>query len=239
MLMTNNICCTSGDILSRAMLITSSSPLPWPVRLSPEWVTPAVCRFPKKTASRTEPSCFSRTAETSRSTPFPRTSHPRPAVTTRRASDCGRSRTVPLSIANATFWRLGAPGMTFRMRLPIVGSRMSMKCCPSCAGSSTTWKSQDPDVDRTMVATTSTCFALLSMRTQPTSFCCLSSRRWIIPFFTSRKCPPVCAATTYMIILTFSGSLESPTHITSSKPSFCPVCSSPECVMHLSAFMLL
>mmetsp|Transcript_109225 Transcript_109225/g.308997 ORF Transcript_109225/g.308997 Transcript_109225/m.308997 type:complete len:229 (+) Transcript_109225:524-1210(+) len=222
------ICCTLGGTCCRLHRICSSSPSPCPVRLSPMCSRPLPWSLPKKMVSVRWAWPSNSTAETSRSTPLPVTSQPRPAVTLSKEFDDGRSSTAPLSIANATFCRFGAPGMTLRMIFPIVGSRTSMKCCPSCAGSSMTWKSHDPELDRTIVATTSTSSWLFSIAMRAISFSFRSSRMWIMPFRTSRRCPPLCAATTKTSIFTLPGSLFRPTQTTSSKPDFSPVCSSPE-----------
>mmetsp|Transcript_112666 Transcript_112666/g.313371 ORF Transcript_112666/g.313371 Transcript_112666/m.313371 type:complete len:256 (-) Transcript_112666:173-940(-) len=232
------ICRTVGGTCSRLHWICSSSPSPAPVRLSPLCTNPQARSFPKKTVSTTEACSSKSTAETSRSTPWPSTSQPRPAVTLRRVLVSGRSTTPPFSMAKAAFTRLGAPGMTLRMRLPIVGSRTSMKCWPSCAGSSTTHSSQPPE-PRTMAATTYTFCPLRSMPMRATSLALRSSRKWTTPFCTSQRRPPLWAATTKTSIRTGSGILARPAQMTSSWPARSPVRSSPECVRQRCAFMLL
>mmetsp|Transcript_45661 Transcript_45661/g.122081 ORF Transcript_45661/g.122081 Transcript_45661/m.122081 type:complete len:241 (-) Transcript_45661:179-901(-) len=239
MFTTKKICDTLAGTAPRSHSICSSSPSPSPVRLSPEWRRPLPVRLPKKTASTVWAWSSSSTAETSRSTPSPSTSQPSPAVMPLSCPVAGRSRTSPFSMAKATFCRFGAPGMTARIRLPIVGSNTSMKCCPCWAGTCTALKVHASCVERTSVATTSTSAPLLSISILATSLSLFSSKAWITPFLTSRRLPPLWTATTNNIILTCSGSLFSPTQITSSCPSFSPVLSSPECVTHFSAFMLL
>mmetsp|Transcript_17637 Transcript_17637/g.54551 ORF Transcript_17637/g.54551 Transcript_17637/m.54551 type:complete len:239 (-) Transcript_17637:203-919(-) len=238
MLTTKKTCCACGPTRSSCTVICSSSPSPSPVRLSPLCCRPAASRLPKKTASRLLPDLSKSTADTSRSTSPFRVSQPRPAVMHFMAELWGRSTTLPFCMAKATFSLFGALGITSRMRPPSAGSRMSMKCWPSCAGTSTSRSSQS-EPDFTIMPTTSTSSSLSSMENFATSFSLRSSRTWIMPFFTSLRWPPLKAATTKMIICTFSGILLNMTQIISSNPLFSPVVSSPECVTHLRAFRLL
>mmetsp|Transcript_56773 Transcript_56773/g.182371 ORF Transcript_56773/g.182371 Transcript_56773/m.182371 type:complete len:200 (-) Transcript_56773:245-844(-) len=198
--------------------------------------------LPKNTAPTSDPSLAKKTTETSRSTSLPaagETSQPRPAKTCLAAEDCGRSMTAPFSIAKATFCLFGALGMMPRMRLPMVGSRMSMKCWPLRAGSSMTRRLQSPPAPFTIMATASTSAGLCSSPKTPTSLPLLSSMRWILPFLASLRWPRLKAATTKTMSLTYSGSLFMVTHTTSSSPSFSPVFSSPECVTAFKALRLL
>mmetsp|Transcript_130832 Transcript_130832/g.279903 ORF Transcript_130832/g.279903 Transcript_130832/m.279903 type:complete len:240 (-) Transcript_130832:237-956(-) len=235
----NMICAVHSGTASRSTIMVSSSPLPSPVRLSPLCLRPQASRFPKNTASRSRPELSKSTAETSRSTlPFP-VSQPKPAEIFFTAEVWGRSTTAPLSMAKATFNRLGAPGMRPRTIPPMVGSRMSMKCWPSWASTFTIFKTQLLPSALTIVAMTSTSSSLLSIRNCATSFSLLSSSTVILPFNASRKWPPLKAATTKMIIFTCSGILPKPTQMHSSCPVFSPVVSSPEWVMHFIALRLL
>mmetsp|Transcript_57500 Transcript_57500/g.168368 ORF Transcript_57500/g.168368 Transcript_57500/m.168368 type:complete len:239 (+) Transcript_57500:463-1179(+) len=232
------ICFTHSATASRLTEIVSSSPEPSPVRLSPLCFKPANSRLPKKTASLAAPDSSNSTAETSRSTLPLSTDHPSPALICLMSWVRGRSTTAPFSIAKATFKRFGALGNTLRTRLPMAGSSTSMKCCPSWASTSTRRRTH-PWSDLTSMATTSTSSWLSSKEKVATSLSFLSSRMWTAPFFASFRWPPLKAATTRMIIFMFAGTLASPAQITSSKPDFSPVVSSPLWVMHLSAFRLL
>mmetsp|Transcript_83347 Transcript_83347/g.258841 ORF Transcript_83347/g.258841 Transcript_83347/m.258841 type:complete len:223 (+) Transcript_83347:591-1259(+) len=222
--------------------MTSSSPWPAPVRLSPLCLTPNSSWLPKKTLPVCCPSVEKNTTETSRSTSLPPVfamSQPRPADIRCIWEASGRSMTAPFSIAKATFWRFGALGMTPRMMLPSTGSRMSMKCLPSWAGSLMMRRLQLPVSSLTIDATASTSSTLCSRGTWPTELSLVSSRRCSLPFLTSLRCPRFQAATTNTIIFTLSGSFPMVTQMTSSMPSFAPVLSSPECVTALSALRLL
>mmetsp|Transcript_99124 Transcript_99124/g.263410 ORF Transcript_99124/g.263410 Transcript_99124/m.263410 type:complete len:230 (-) Transcript_99124:253-942(-) len=229
MLITKKICCTSSGMASRFAVITSSSPSPSPVRLSPLCLRPYSCKLPKKTAPRHLAAPVKQTAETSRSMSLPfAMSQPRPAKTWPNAPVSGKSTTVPFSMAKATFCRAGAPGICERMRFPSVGSRMSMKCWPSCAGSCTMRMDQVPPSDRTIIATASTSNSLSSMAKDATSLSFTCSRTCSRPFFALRRWPPLWAAMTKRTSLTCSGSFVRVTQITSSSPVLSPVLSSPE-----------
>mmetsp|Transcript_78487 Transcript_78487/g.177255 ORF Transcript_78487/g.177255 Transcript_78487/m.177255 type:complete len:240 (-) Transcript_78487:73-792(-) len=237
-----NTCSTFAGILVRSASMVSSSPWPSPVRLSPLCFTPNSSWLPKKTAPTVCPSFEKKTTDTSRSmlTPAARlTSQPRPAVMRFTDDVAGRSMTEPFSMAKATFCRFGAPGMTPRMRFPRVGSRMSMKCRPSRAGSSMMSRFQLPVSSRTIMDTASTSSWLDSRPKLPTEFCKDSSSTVNFPFLTSRRWPLSYAAITKMMSFTLAGNFFMWTHTTSSSPSFCPVSSSPEWVTALTAFRLL
>mmetsp|Transcript_84647 Transcript_84647/g.224280 ORF Transcript_84647/g.224280 Transcript_84647/m.224280 type:complete len:249 (+) Transcript_84647:544-1290(+) len=248
MLTTNTICSTFGGIFAKSAEMTSSSPSPSPVRLSPECLSPKSSSLPKKTAPSSRCSLEKQIADTSRSTSSPdATSQPRPANTCPSDPVSGRPNTSPFSIAKATFCRAGAPGMLARMRLPSEGSRMSTKCRPPCgdAGALTSSSAHSPRSPRTSMATGAAAWSDDERADLDTSFSFRSSRMCMDRLGASRKLPPLYAATTKMTSLTcFSSSLSLAklaklTQITSSSPAFSPVCSSPEWVIDLRAFRLL
>mmetsp|Transcript_43132 Transcript_43132/g.91950 ORF Transcript_43132/g.91950 Transcript_43132/m.91950 type:complete len:239 (-) Transcript_43132:181-897(-) len=238
MLITKKICFTTSGTTSRLTAMTSSSPLPSPVRLSPECLTPHPSKLPKKIVSTLEPLSSRRMAETSRSTSPLAVSQPSPALTDLISEVLGRSTTAPFSIAKHALIRPLAPGIRLRTTFPIVGSKMSMKCCPSCAGSCIKRKVH-PLLSRRTAAITSTSSSLSSSRNCATSPLGVSSRTWNFPFSASLRCPLWHAATKTMSP-TSGGSLRKSAHTTSSRPDFSPVVSSLECVSPLlNAFRLL
>mmetsp|Transcript_135898 Transcript_135898/g.338931 ORF Transcript_135898/g.338931 Transcript_135898/m.338931 type:complete len:203 (+) Transcript_135898:500-1108(+) len=195
-------------------------------------------RRPKNTASNTVASAPMSTAETSKSHSPASVSHPRP--TKIRAKSAGKSRTLPFSMANATFWRCGAEGMNVRMTSESKG-RMSMKCWPPSAGRSITRNRHPlpaPSV-RTIAATTSTEPALCSISSRATSLLSLSSMTCNLPLATSCSDPPEYAATTKISIRTLLGIFRKFAQTISETCAGLPTDSSPECVMALTAFMLL
>mmetsp|Transcript_47834 Transcript_47834/g.145474 ORF Transcript_47834/g.145474 Transcript_47834/m.145474 type:complete len:202 (+) Transcript_47834:443-1048(+) len=192
---------------------------------------------PKNTASKSWPWASMRTADTSRSHSPSSTSQPRPTVM--RPKSMGKSKTLPFSIANATFCRCGAEGMNCRMTCDKCG-RTSMKCRPSCAGVSTSRIAHLPCRVRYMTLTTST-WPVLSRFMSKTEISRRSSfsKTWTRPFATSPKEPPEKAATTKTSKDTFGGTLWTFTQTISSILSGFPEASSPECVTARPAFKLL
>mmetsp|Transcript_110207 Transcript_110207/g.307080 ORF Transcript_110207/g.307080 Transcript_110207/m.307080 type:complete len:200 (+) Transcript_110207:507-1106(+) len=199
--------------------MTSSSPSPWPVRLSPKCFRPWPLWLPKKMQSTSSWRPSSRTADTSRSTWPLEVSQPRAALMFLMLELFGRSTTEPFSMAKAALIRLGAFGITERTKFPMVGSRMSMKCCPSCAGKSSRRKPQ-PFPTRTKAPTRSTSSLLDSKSKLPTFLSLLSSRRWNLPFLASCRWPPLCTARTKAMRPTSPPSVSRFAHTTSSKPHF-------------------
>mmetsp|Transcript_56778 Transcript_56778/g.176079 ORF Transcript_56778/g.176079 Transcript_56778/m.176079 type:complete len:240 (+) Transcript_56778:360-1079(+) len=239
MLMTRTICSTRFGTLSRSIVMTSSSPSPAPVRLSPEWERPWPCCLPKKMQSHSLALLSSSTAETSRSTLPLEVSQPKPVFMRFSMADCGRSTTAPLSIWKAALMRLGASGITVRTKFPMTGSRMSMKCRPSWAGTCTRRKNH-PSPLRISAPMRSTSSSLFSSSKQATCLSGVSCRRVNLPLSASRRCPPLAAARTNVTRATCVWTFSRCTHTISSKPYFSPVSSSPECVRPFPrAFRLL
>mmetsp|Transcript_17734 Transcript_17734/g.32102 ORF Transcript_17734/g.32102 Transcript_17734/m.32102 type:complete len:204 (-) Transcript_17734:41-652(-) len=195
-----NIWLISSGIFPKSTYITSSSPAPSPVRLSPLCVMPHSSVLPKKTAPTSLPSLEKHTAETSRSTPLPETSQPNLAEIWPSSFEAGKSMTSPLSIAKATFCRFGAEGITARIISPRVGSKMSMKCLPSWAGISRTRVSNSPAPLRTIDMTMSTSLLLFCNAYLRVSLLLESSRIWTVPLAASRRCPRPYAATMNIIM---------------------------------------
>mmetsp|Transcript_4470 Transcript_4470/g.8951 ORF Transcript_4470/g.8951 Transcript_4470/m.8951 type:complete len:205 (+) Transcript_4470:116-730(+) len=204
MLITKMACWMLLGTLSSSKVMVSSSPPPSPVRLSPECVMPVYSRLPKKTVSTCPPPWSRSTTETSRSTSPSSVSQPRPATICLMSALFGRSTTAPFSMANAALMRRGAPGNTCLTKLPMVGSRMSMKCWPSCAGTSMMRKNHSSPSECINAPTRSTSSSLFSSGNFATSLEMLSWNKWNLPFFASHKCPPREAAMTKRTNLHFA-----------------------------------
>mmetsp|Transcript_87956 Transcript_87956/g.174578 ORF Transcript_87956/g.174578 Transcript_87956/m.174578 type:complete len:240 (+) Transcript_87956:596-1315(+) len=239
MLITKIACWTLLGILSSSRAMVSSSPPPSPVRLSPECVTPAYSRLPKNTVSTWPPPWSTSTTETSRSTSPALVSQPRPATTFRISAVFGKSTTEPFSMAKAALIRRGAPGITSLMKLPMVGSRISRKCWPSCAGTSMSRKNHSSPSACISAPTRSTSSSLLSRANWATSLEKESWNTWNFPFTASLRWPPR-EAITKSTNLALSCNVRRLAHAASSTPVFSPVCSSPECTRPFPrAFKLL
>mmetsp|Transcript_79586 Transcript_79586/g.178016 ORF Transcript_79586/g.178016 Transcript_79586/m.178016 type:complete len:214 (+) Transcript_79586:462-1103(+) len=213
--MTKTICSTRLGTCSRFTVMTSSSPSPAPVRLSPEWTRPWPCCLPKKMQSHSFCLLSSSTADTSKSTLPLEVSQPKAVEIFFSWEVLGRSTTAPFSMLKAALMRLGALGMTERTKFPITGSRMSMKCRPSCAGSSMTLNTQ-PFPTRSKAPTRSTSSSLFSSAKFATWLSCLSTRIVNMPFFASFMWQPPCAARTIVISPTSGGSRPNCTQTISS-----------------------
>mmetsp|Transcript_112310 Transcript_112310/g.217592 ORF Transcript_112310/g.217592 Transcript_112310/m.217592 type:complete len:240 (+) Transcript_112310:377-1096(+) len=239
MLITNMPCWMLLGTLSSSKVMVSSSPSPSPVRLSPECVMPGASRLPKKTVSACPPPWSRSTTETSRSTSPSSVSQPSPATICLMSALFGRSTTAPFSMAKAALMRRGACGIICLTKLPMVGSRMSMKCWPSCAGRSMRRKNHSSLSECTSAPTRSTSSSLFSSGNCATSLAKLSWNSWNLPLIASQRCPRE-AAMTKSTNLDFACSARRFAHTASSTPDFSPVCSSPECTKPLPrAFRLL
>ena len=137
---------TSRGSRSSSIVMTSSSPAPSPVRLSPEWLMapPKPLRLPYQTFSTSLPRTSKAITEASRSTSAPRRagSQPRPIWTSRSAGApvftsetvcCLRSETRPLS--RLTRPEAPAPGGGGKATgAPVGGGRMPAAGAPPAHG---------------------------------------------------------------------------------------------------------
>mmetsp|Transcript_174945 Transcript_174945/g.561003 ORF Transcript_174945/g.561003 Transcript_174945/m.561003 type:complete len:213 (-) Transcript_174945:288-926(-) len=203
---------------AKSMLMASSSPAPLcsPATWSPLCDTPYISSTSQSTAPRISPLVDTKTAEMSMSMSclLPGCKEPPMPTKTRFNADVlGKGTMAPFVISKDTFKYPGAVGISLRIRLPMFGSRMSKKCEPKSAGSSTCTISHPWGV-LLIIATTSQSPPLRSSekerRHRP------SSRTLMTPLSTSLRWPSPYTATTKMISFTWAGNFDNRTHMDSS-----------------------
>mmetsp|Transcript_48981 Transcript_48981/g.151236 ORF Transcript_48981/g.151236 Transcript_48981/m.151236 type:complete len:416 (-) Transcript_48981:418-1665(-) len=187
------------------------------------------CRAPSgSTAPRSLPAASKSTADTTMSAPPPSPSaagpksQPTPMKSHFAAADCGSSTTAPRSMdakETAARCRRGSSGTAWRMIRPSVGSKMSMKCRPLFAYSSSLRRAHERSPVRFIISSTP---ALETLPAGSAAGNCATSPPWTssttrtTPLPASARQPPQEAAATKSTKDTCSGSCRSATQAAAS-----------------------